>query len=186
VPQSTLANRLSETRKCLGPAEDGSSRVRKRGDRYLLAADVTSDWDRFCQLSSSGATPAEWRSALALVRGRPFEGLRHGDWTVLDGFTAKIEAAVVDVACRLAAHLVQAGDADGANWAARRGMVVSQWDERLWRLVMLAADAAGNRGGVEAALREMARVFEIEGDALCGVHPETAELYRRLTRERNG
>jgi hypothetical protein len=51
---------------------------------------------------------------------------------------------------------------------------------------MVAADAAGNRAGVEAALREMAQVFEIAGDPLCGVHPETADLYRRLTRERSG
>jgi DNA-binding SARP family transcriptional activator len=186
MPQSTLANRLSETRKCLGRASDGSSRIRKRGDRYFLADDVTTDWDRFGELSASATAPADWGSALELVRGRPFEGLRHGHWTLLDGFTARIEAAVVDVACRLAAHLVAEGDADGATWAARQGMLVSQWDERLWRLVMLAADTAGNRAGVEAALREMAQVFEIEADPLGGVHPETAELYRRLTRDRSG
>jgi DNA-binding SARP family transcriptional activator len=183
MPPSTLANRLSETRKCLGRAGDGAARVRKRGDRYFVDADVTTDWEHFRELSGPGTTPSDWRSALELVRGRPFEGLRHGHWTVLDGFTAEIESAVVDVACRLAAHLLGEGDADGATWAGRRGMLVSQWDERLWRFVMLAADTAGNRAGVEAVLREMAQVFEIEDDPLRGVHPETAELYRRLTRD---
>ena len=58
---------------------------------------------------------------------------------------------------------------------------MSPWDERLYRLLMRAADGLGNRGGVDAALRSLALALELEGDPLLGIHPETSALYRNLT-----
>ena len=63
-------------------------------------------------------------------------------------------------------------------------MLACPWDERLYRLVMRAEDAAGNRAGVEAALRQLARALEADGDPLAAVHPETAALYRSLMNRR--
>jgi len=120
-----------------------------------------------------------------LVRGRPFGGLGRGDWTVLEGFAASIEAGIVEVAARLGEHLLEAGDPMGAEWAIRRGLMLTPWDERLYRLLMMAADAAGNRGGIESALRSLAQVLDWPGDPLQVVHPETAALYRRLTEQPN-
>ncbi len=54
------------------------------------------------------------------------------------------------------------------------------WDERLYRLLMRAADVTGSRGAVEAALRSLAQALEWQGDPLRAVHPETAALYRQL------
>jgi len=180
VPLQTLANRLSETRKALGLASDGHPRLRKQGRRHLIVEAVT-DWDRFKDLSSKARDPDSWRSALALVRGRPFDGLDRGEWAQLQGFAAAIEAAVVEVACRLGENALE-GDQPGlAHWAALQGLLVSPWDERLYRLSMRAADGLGNRGGVEAALRALASALELEGDPLLGIHPETSALYRRLT-----
>jgi len=180
VPVQTLANRLSETRRALGLASDGRPRLRKEARRHRLV-DVDTDWDRFKDLAAEERGAESWRRALALVRGRPFDGLERGEWAQLEGFTAAIEASVVDLACRLGEHSLERGDAGLAHWAALQGLLASPWDERLYRLLMRAADGLGNRGGVDAALRSLAVALELEGDPLLGIHPETSALYRRLT-----
>jgi DNA-binding SARP family transcriptional activator len=181
VPAQTLANRLHEARRALGTTGDGSSRlVRSRG-RHRLSPDVKTDWSEFLVFTDQVSGPASWRRALMLVRGRPFSGLAKGDWTALEGFSATIEARVVDVASRLAEHLLEMDDLFGAEWAIRRGLMIAPWDERLYRLLMTHADAAGNRGGVESALRSLGHALEWSGDPIDVVHPETAALYRRLT-----
>jgi hypothetical protein len=181
VPPQTLANRLHETRRALGSTPAGVPRLQRSEGRHLLAPDVSTDWSRFRRLTETGSGPASWRQALSIVRGRPFEGLARGEWTVFEGHVAAIESAVVDVAARLGEHLLGAGDPLGAEWALRRGLAVAPWDERLYRLRMAAADQLGNRGGVESVLRSLAQALDWRGDPLKIVHPETAALYRRLT-----
>jgi DNA-binding SARP family transcriptional activator len=180
VPIQTLANRLSETRRALGLASDGRPRLRKEARRHRIV-EASTDWDQFRELTSPGQEPESWRRALALVRGRPFDGLERGEWAQLEGFTAAMEAAIVEVACRLGEHSIDHGRAGIAHWAALQGLLASPWDERLYRLLMRAADGLGNRGGVDAALRSLALALELEGDPLLGIHPETSALYRRLT-----
>ena len=76
------------------------------------------------------------RRAIDLIRGRPFEGLRSPDWVVLEGIQAAVEAGVVDLAHRYCYHCLEVLDAAGAEWAARQGLRVSQYDERLYRVLM--------------------------------------------------
>ena len=180
VPLQTLANRLSEARRALGSASDGRPRLRKRDKRHLIV-EFDTDWDLFRDLASEGRGADSWRRALALVRGRPFDGLEQGEWTQLEGFAAAVEASVVGVACRLGEYSLGRAKPDLAHWSALQGLLVSPWDERLYRLLMRAADALGNRGGIDAALRSLAVALELEGDPLLGIHPETSALYRRLT-----
>jgi DNA-binding SARP family transcriptional activator len=180
VPLQTLANRLSEARRALGCASDGRPRLRKRDKRHLIV-EFDTDWDLFRDLASEGRGADSWRRALGLVRGRPFDGLEQGEWTQLEGFAAAVEASVVGVACRLGEYSLGRAKPDLAHWAALQGLLVSPWDERLYRLLMRAADALGNRGGIDAALRGLAVALELEGDPLLGIHPETSALYRRLT-----
>ena len=180
VPLQTLANRLSETRRALGLASDGRPRLRKQGRRHLIV-EAETDWDRFRVLGAEARGPDSWQSALALVRGRPFDGLDRGEWAQLEGHMAAVEASVIGVALRLGDHALDRGDGGLAHWAALQGLLVSPWDERLYRLMMRAADGLGNRGGVEAALRDLAHALELEGDPLLGIHPETSALYRSLT-----
>ena len=179
VPPQTIANRLSEARRALGFAPDGRPRLRRNGERHQLVG-VATDWGRFGQLAAPARGPVGWHAALDLVRGRPFDELQQGQWTTFEGVAVEIERAVVECALRLGDHLLEVGDADGAAWASQKGLKSSPWDERLHRLLMRAADAAGNRAGVEAILRHLALVLEIDGDPLRGVHPETAALYERL------
>jgi DNA-binding SARP family transcriptional activator len=178
MPQQTIANRLSEARRALGDADDGRPRMRKVDERHLIA-DVTTDWQEFRSLSES-EDAASWRGALRLVRGRPFGDLHEGQWALLEGFSAEIEHAISSVALRYGGFALRSGDPDAATWAAHRGLRATPWDERLHRLLMEAADANGDRAGVEATLRHLALVLEIDGDPLRAVHPETARLYERL------
>jgi DNA-binding SARP family transcriptional activator len=179
MPPQTIANRLSEARHALGLSPDGRPRLRKSGERHLIA-DVETDWERFKALAGQD-DPAAWREALGLVRGRPFLELHQGQWTVLEGFAVEIEHAVVECALRLGELALGAARPDDAMWAAQRALRATPWDERLHRLLMRAADAAGDRAGVEATLRHLALVLEIDGDPLRAVHPETAALYARLS-----
>ncbi len=179
VPVQTVANRLSEARRCLGLASDGMPRLRRCADRHVLV-DVTTDWERFRRLAGANEL-ASRRRALALVRGRPFVNLRSGSWTVLDGLDGEIVSTVTACARDLAEELLAVGDSDGASWAARRGLRVAPWDERLHRLLMRAAHAAGDRAGIDAVLRQLALLLETDGDPLRVVHPATAALYADLT-----
>lgn len=181
ISTQTFANRLYEARTLLGRTHEGAPRLLRRGGLHVLAEDVSCDWTEFQALTGRGSGPAEWRQALDLVRGRPLQGLAGGDWTMLEGLNAMIEGAVVDAAVNLSEALLGASDTIGSAWAARRGLVVAPWDERLYRLLMLAADRNGNRKGIEAVLKSLAVVLDIKGDPLAAVHPATAELYRRLT-----
>lgn len=178
MPQQTIANRLSEARRALGDAPDGRPRLRKVDERHLIA-DIGTDWEEFCALSDLDDV-VSWRRALELVRGRPFGDLQQGQWALLEGFSAEIEHAVSSLALRYGGYALRNGNPDDATWAAHRGLRATPWDERLHRLLMEAADANGDRAGVEATLRHLALVLEIEGDPLRAVHPETARLYERL------
>jgi DNA-binding SARP family transcriptional activator len=179
VPPQTLANRLSEARRALGRASDGRPRLRKKSRRHFIV-EVETDWDRFRDLASEGSGADSWRRALGLVRGRPFDALDRGEWAHLEGYGAAIEASVIGVACRLGEYSIGRGRPELAHWAALQGLLVSPWDERLYRLLMRAADGLGNRGGIDEALRNLARALELEGDPLLGIHPETSSLYRSL------
>jgi DNA-binding SARP family transcriptional activator len=180
MPPQTIANRLSEARRALGFASDGRPRLRKSGERHLIA-DLKTDWEHFRKLAGRDGDLAAWHDALELVRGRPFSDLHQGEWTALEGFVGEIEHAVVGCALRLGGLALADGCPDDAIWAAQRALRATPWDERLHRLLMEAADAAGDRGAVEATLRHLALVLEIDGDPLRGVHPETAALYARLS-----
>jgi len=180
---SSLHSTASVARRSLGKARDGSDHLPRSHGRLALGPSVGTDWDRFVALAARD-DPRAWTEALGLVRGRPFDGLRSTDWTVLDGTAPTIESSIVDLSGRLAGACLRSGDPRGAEWAARRGLVVSPYDERLYRMLLRAADAAGNPGGVESVMAELVRVVADEIEPLESVHPSTLELYRSLSRRR--
>jgi DNA-binding SARP family transcriptional activator len=59
---------------------------------------------------------------------------------------------------------------------------VSPYDERLYRVLMSAADAAGNPAGVESTFSELVHLVADEIEPFDAVHPETLALYRKLSR----
>ncbi|MHB1712007.1 MAG: AfsR/SARP family transcriptional regulator, partial [Acidimicrobiales bacterium] len=180
---SSLHSTASVARRSLGHAQGGQDHLPRAHGRLQLAKTVGTDWDRFVRLTGTNG-PAEWRKALGLIRGRPFDGLRASDWPILEGIAPAIEAAVVDVAGRLAGLYLQQSDAAGAEWAARKGLLVSPYDERLYRMLMRAADRAGNPAGVESVMSELIRLVADEVEPFDSVHPSTMELYRSLSRRK--
>ena len=180
---SSLHSTASVARRSLGQAADGHDHLPRSHGRLALSDSVGTDWGRFVVHADSNDT-GRWRCALELVRGRPLEGLRSSDWPILEGIGPAIEAAVVDLSGRLAGSCLSGGDPTGAEWAARKGLLASPYDERLYRMLMRAADLAGNPAGVEAAMSELIRLVADDIEPLDSVHPSTMDLYRSLTRRR--
>jgi len=178
---SSLHSTVSVARRALGSARDGSDHLPRSHGRLALASTVGTDWARFQSLADS-EDPDRWEAALTVVRGRPFEGIRATDWSLLDGTAPSIEAAVVDLSGRLAGARLRSGDPYGAEWAARKGLLVSPYDERLYRMLLRTADAAGNPEGVETVMAELVRVVADEVEPVESVHPSTLALYRSLSR----
>jgi DNA-binding SARP family transcriptional activator len=180
---SSLHSTASVARRALGRSLGGIDHLPRAHGRLNLGPTVGTDWERFVTLADDGR-PARWRLALELVRGRPFEGLRASDWPILEGIGPAIESSVVDLSGRLAGACLRAGDARGAEWSARKGLLVSPYDERLYRMLLRAADLAGNPAGVEAVMAELVRLVAEGVEPLESVHPSTLGLYRSLTRRR--
>jgi hypothetical protein len=177
----TLVLTASAARRALGGTPDGEDHLPRSHGRLALGPGVGTDWDRFCVFASA-IDAEQWRLALQLVRGRPFDGLRSTDWAVFSHVQANIESQVVDVSVRRAEYCLSSGDSLGAEWAARQGLLVSQYDERLYRILMRAADLAGNPAGVEAVMNELLQLVGDEIEPYDSIHPETYELYRTLSR----
>ncbi len=180
---SSLHSTASVARRALGTDVDGNDHLPRGHGRLQMGPYVSTDWTRLDALAGSD-DPARWREALELVRGRPFDGLKATDWLILEGVGPAVEARVVDVATSFAEWCLDAGDPAGAAWSARRGLLASPYDERLYRVLMRAADAAGNPAGVEAVMTELVRLVADDVEPFDSVHPETLDLYRSLSRRR--
>ncbi|HUA95083.1 MAG TPA: LysM peptidoglycan-binding domain-containing protein [Acidimicrobiales bacterium] len=178
---ASLHSTASAARRALGTAASGEDHLPRSRGRLAMGPGVRSDWDRFVEWGRS-ADPGDWAAALGLIRGRPFDGLRSPDWVLLEGIQATIEAVVVDVACRFAEHCLAGRDARRAEWAARQGLRVSPYDERLYRVLLRTSDAAGNPAGVEAVMAELLHLVADDVEPYDAVHPETLALYHELSR----
>ena len=87
-------------------------------------------------------------------RSPPPTGRGH-EWAVVH--RTEMETVIAEVAEGLALRYLDVGDHRQANWATRRGLLASPYDERLYRVLMRAADAAGNPAGVDAIWKEPPR-----------------------------
>ncbi len=181
MAQASLHSTASAARRALGSTATGEDHLPRCHGRLALGPGVATDWDRFCRFAAS-KEPASWKRALELIRGRPFEGLRSTDWAVFSHVQANIESLVVDVSVRRAEYCMDQEDPAGAEWSVRQGLLVSPYDERLYRVLMRAADLAGNPAGVEAVMAELLQLVGGEVEPYDSVHPETYELYRSLSR----
>jgi DNA-binding SARP family transcriptional activator len=187
VSPSTMHSTASDARRSLGRAVDGSP-VLPRGARLRLHPSVTTDVDRFASWAATGE-PRQLRRALRLVRGPLFGGLQHADWAVLDGTAASIENMVVSAGLRGAEDLMARGDGEGAEWIVRQTLLMSPYDERLYRALLRATAAQGDRSRLRstmAQLQVLAGAGSGAGRLVDGaegaLHPQTTGLYRDLLR----
>jgi DNA-binding SARP family transcriptional activator len=192
VALPTVHSTASDARRALGRAPDGTEHL-LHGTPLRLGDTVTTDVARFASLAGGG-DPGRLMEAFGLVRGPLFAGLRHPDWSVFDGTHSEVEQLVVQAALRGADELAALGRGNDAAWVVRRALKVSPYDERLYRALLRATAAQGNRVGLRSALAELLTLAgeapapatprpaagRPEGALLGCLHPETADLYRAL------
>jgi DNA-binding SARP family transcriptional activator len=189
VSLATVHSTASDARKALGRAVDGSEHLPREGSHLRLGRSVSTDVEQFESLVI-GAGPRRIVEAMQLVRGPLLGGLSRADWAVLDGTQSNLESLVAEAALRGAEALLSLGQTADAEWVVRRGLVVSPYDERLYRALLRAVAGQGNRLALHVT---MARLLTLAGDvsawsevggrpetSLTSLHPETADLYRDL------
>jgi two-component SAPR family response regulator len=178
---------VTAARTGLGRAPDGTRYLPDAHDgHYRLSPQVGLDWARFHALTTHGKGDGRngldaLHTALELVRGVPLTSPtgRGYEWAVVH--RTEIETVIAEVAERLALRYLEGGDHRQANWAARRGLLASPYDERLYRVLMRAADAAGNPAGVDAVWKELLSVLDADLELVDDeLHPETVALYTSL------
>ncbi|KND25900.1 hypothetical protein ACFYT5_03115 [Streptomyces anulatus] len=124
----TLQTRLSEIRSRLGTAPDGQPYLPRPKHGYSFHPDVTSDWRLFQDLATRGlADPQggtdDLENALALLRGKPFEGR---DFSWADAVQQEMISRIIDTAHTLAVRHTEGDqpDLDAARRAALRGLEI--------------------------------------------------------------
>jgi DNA-binding SARP family transcriptional activator len=182
----TFHNTVAAARKALGddlfPAPSGG--------RYELSPRVVTDYGLFHELVAIAEDVEDAEEAadvlseaLTLVGGEPFTGAGRG-YTWVAPHRGMIVAQVVDVAEEVAEVRLATGDWRAAEWAARSGLTAFPLDERMYRLLMRAAHAAGNIPGVHRVFRELCDAVADPDDGSepeDTIHPETLALLDRLT-----
>jgi DNA-binding SARP family transcriptional activator len=186
LSRATLHTTVSIARSRLGEAPDSTHYLPTiRDGLYRLHPAISVDWTRFQTLTQLAAhdpdrATAALRQALKLVHGLPLESPAPSgyEWAIVH--RTEMESAIGEAAEQLARRSLEAHHHADATWAARRGLRASPYDERLYRQLMLAADAAGNPAGVDAVMRELIHVLDAEAEPLDDLHPDTIALYKRL------
>lgn len=161
VSEKTLRNYLSELRASIGPSHLPEATGR---EGYLLQG-VATDWDRFQRLAREADTTgrdtaiALRTEALALVRGRPFEGVDPAtyEWVAEEHLDTQMTVAIAACALRLASDHLDAAQPEEALAAARSGLKGAPDDFSLWQAGALALAATGDRTGLRRWLGDAAR-----------------------------
>lgn len=187
----TFHNTIWAARKMLGRDRDGAELLPEPLEgHYHLSDRVGTDYGMFHELTTradeiddpaaAGDVLAE---ALSLVRGEPFMGVgRSYAWAA--PHAGLIVAEVVNAAEELAEVRLAGGDWRGAEWAARQGLRAFPCDERMYRILMRAAHAAGSVAGVQRAFQELAAAIADPDDGVepdDTLHPETIALLDQMT-----
>ncbi|MFZ0249175.1 MAG: BTAD domain-containing putative transcriptional regulator [Acidimicrobiales bacterium] len=187
VSLATAHSTSSDARRALGRDAAGRPHL-PRGVDLRLGDSVTTDVDHFASLATTDH-PYGLHRAMRLVRGPVFAGLHRTDWAVFDGTQPDIEALVVRTALRGADAFVELGCGDEAEWMVRKALRVSPYDERLYRALLVATAAQGNRARLHAAMAQLRTLAgevarpparpAVGAGAGC-LHPATTDLYRDL------
>ena len=184
---STLWTLVSKTRLALGTDPDrGDLLITQPGNVYELSPQVGCDWVRFETLRKMAADEPErtiplLRQALGLVRGRPFQDIPVGSysWVGLDRLDSDMSASIAEAACTLVAAALAADDVAAARFAVEQGRLGTPHSEALIRAAMRVCAAAGDREGLDRALRDARRLAQLL-DPTGEPEPETVALYEEL------
>lgn len=189
VTHQSWLNRVSTCRHTLGTTPDGELVLPHFEDGIgRLAASVRTDVETLddalrdtIELDAAAALPI-LRTALARVRGRPFDERAGYEWAFAEFHAAHAERVIIEVAHRLAHHALTVGDWRTARWAAEQGLQAVPASEVLAQDRMRAFAASGDLRGVDRALRDL--LASLEATDIAEVQPDTRALYEELCRPR--
>lgn len=147
VEDDVLAATVAQAQAWLGVTADGTQRLDRDAEgRFVLAADVHSDWDVLRAAAHAPDGPREQKSlekGLGRIRGEAFSGLPIGRGGSLAFHRHARDARVVGtaVARRAAGLAAGGGDRAAAERDLRAGLALVPTAEALWRdLLRLVAD----------------------------------------------
>lgn len=150
-----LANTISEIRPSIGPDQLPPA----RDGKYRIGPQVKTDFELFESRVARAADQSPelametLRGALDLVSGPVFT-YRNSDrtsyvWVDHENWISSTERKVTCTAERLACLYLEAGDHDGAVWAASVGLKAAPTHNRLTEILMRAHHAAGDRRAIQ-------------------------------------
>nr|WP_246221419.1 BTAD domain-containing putative transcriptional regulator [Phytoactinopolyspora mesophila] len=178
--QKTRDTAVSKLRRWLGTNEAGEPYLPYAVKDYRLHADVRSDWQDWCEMvgrQPREATTENLRTALDLVRGRPFSGIRSGAYAWADIHAQEMIASIVDVCHVLAERAMGVGDLRGAQMATLLGLDIEPGSELLWRARLKAEVRLGDPAQVVSMIRKLRELAEqLWGD----LEDETVELIDQI------
>lgn len=191
----TFQNVVWAARKALGTDRDGADLLPDPVDgRYGLNPRLASTYGLFHELVARADEVGDAQEAadllaqaLTLVHGEPFVGVgRNYAWVA--PHAGMIVSQIVDAAEELGEVRLATGDWRGAEWAARQGLRSFPSDERLYRLLMRCAHAAGSTAGVQRVFAELAAAVadpDAGVEPLDTIHAETVALLDELSNSRS-
>lgn len=151
---------------------------------YAFTEAVSSDWSQFQahlqQAQNAPAADSEFalQRALELVRGRPFAGISPGGFKWAARLAHDMSRAIIDAAHDLTHRRLDAGDIDGALWAAGQGLLAtprSEYD----RVESFCAEAPTDRtSAAHQAAADLRHLKDTLGAGPCLVavdHPPVPE-----------
>jgi DNA-binding SARP family transcriptional activator len=184
-PQTWL-NRVSGTRKGLGRSADGAlllpwfeQHVGRLGPSVQTDVDALVAARSRAEHQATTEAAATLTQALEVVRGRPFDMATGYEWAFTELHVAHAERVVVDVAHDLAGLALTLGDWRRTLWATDVGLRACPASELLYQDRMRACAAAGDRRGIESALRDLRRTLAA-ADSADVPSRDTVELYEQL------
>ena len=164
-----LHNTMSDIRTALGPEHLPAAEESVYRTGPGLRTDIEMLTERVKQASSEPPEQATTtlRQALELVEGPVFT-YRAADrasytWVDLEHWISDTEAQVLEAACRLWTLYHEAGDHDGAIWAARRGLLASPANTQLTESLMRSHLASDDRPAAEAVYESHLKALDALG-----------------------
>jgi nucleoid-associated protein YgaU len=181
---NTIWSLASRTRKWLGSDPHGEPyfpRTSHAGTTMLHAA-VGTDWSDWLDLVGTDVTERplpRLLEALALVRGRPFEGVSERHYVWADPLRQEMVAGIVDVVHEVVRRALLIPDVGAARKALRVGRLVDPTNELLWRDALRIEYVGGTH---ESRKRLVEQLYAFADDLETDLEPETEELIGELER----
>lgn len=179
---NTRHTATSKLRRWLGSDAAGDPYLPRHpvGDGYTLHQDVTTDvaeWDTLLVDGPMQAPSENLEAALALVRGRPFQGHHRRYYVWTERLAQRLASEIADASYELARRRLMEGRHRAAEEAIVIGLSIEPAIERLWRMRILAAHESRNPAAETEAIDRLlviAEEFEFE------LEPETEDLLNEL------